>query len=192
MKEIVIVHGTGGDPEENWFPWLAEEVRKRGHRAILPTFPTPEGQELDRWLAVLEEEVGELTPDTVLVGHSLGAGFILRALERSDAKVAATFLVSGFVGELGQEGFDPLNAPFFRDEFDWDRIQGSSSVFQAYLGSDDPYVPRAKGEEVAAFLGIPLIVIDGGGHLNTAAGFTTFEQLLDDMSPILESSAAKG
>ncbi|HEU5062459.1 MAG TPA: alpha/beta fold hydrolase [Solirubrobacterales bacterium] len=192
MKEIVIVHGTGGDPEENWFPWLAEEVRERGHKAILPTFPTPEGQELDRWLAVLEEEVGELTPDTVLVGHSLGAGFILRALERSNAKVAGTFLVSGFVGELGQEEFDPLNAPFFKDEFDWDRIQKSSGVFQAYLGSDDPYVPRAKGEELAAFLGVPLIVIDGGGHLNTAAGFRTFEQLLDDMSPVLESGAAKG
>jgi predicted alpha/beta hydrolase family esterase len=190
MKELVIVHGTEGNPEENWFPWLAEEVRKRGHRATVPSFPTPEGQQLDRWLAVLDEEVGELTPDTVLVGHSLGVGFLLRALERSKTQVAATFLVSGFIGELGLDAFDPLNAPFIEDEFDWGRIRQSSILFQAYLGSDDPYVPRAKGEELAAHLEIPLIVIDGGGHLNTSAGFGTFEQLLNDISPILESGAA--
>jgi predicted alpha/beta hydrolase family esterase len=191
MREIVIVHGTEGNPEENWFPWLADEVRRRGHRATVPSFPTPEGQQLDRWLAVLDEKVGNLTPDTVLVGHSLGVGFLLRALERSDTQVAATFFVSGFVGELGLDAFDPLNAPFFENEFDWDRIRESSKVFRTYMGSDDPYVPRTKGEELAGHLGIPLTVIDGGGHLNTGAGFTTFEQLLDDISPILQPNSAR-
>jgi predicted alpha/beta hydrolase family esterase len=191
MKEVVIVHGTEGNPEENWFPWLAEEVRKRGHRAVVPSFPTPEGQQPDRWLEVLDAAVGKLTSDSVLVGHSLGVGFLLRALERAETPVAGTFLASGFVGELGLEAFDPLNAPFFEQDFDWDRIRGASDVFRIYTGSDDPYVPRVKGAELADLLGVELIVIDGGGHLNTAAGFDTFTQLLDDISPLLESEGAR-
>ena len=38
-SRVVIIHGSYGKPEENWFPWLAEEVRKLGHSATVPTFP---------------------------------------------------------------------------------------------------------------------------------------------------------
>ena len=118
-SRVLIVHGSFGGHDENWFPWLAEQVRLLGHEALVPAFPTPESQTLDNWRAAFESQVGSLTEGSVLVGHSLGAGFILALLEGSDVSVLGTFLVSGFIGRLGLDEFDTVNDSFVCRPFQW-------------------------------------------------------------------------
>jgi len=184
--EVVIIHGSYGSPNENWFPWLADEVRKAGHRAVVPTFPTPEGQTLDTWLDRFKKEVGPVRSDMVLVGHSLGAGFILNLLERSDEPVAGSFLVSGFLGKLGLPDFDAVNETFVFREFDWERVRRHAGAVHVYHSDDDPYVPLGKGRDLAQHLGVELFVVHKAGHINAAAGFRTFPQLLTDLKALLE------
>lgn len=54
METAFIIHGVGGHPEENWFPWLKKELEKIGYRVFVPKFPTPEGQTLTNWLKTFE------------------------------------------------------------------------------------------------------------------------------------------
>jgi predicted alpha/beta hydrolase family esterase len=183
----VIIHGTGGNPEENWFPWLAEQLRQAGAIVSVPQFPTPEGQTVEAWSAKLDAEMGELPAGTVLVGHSLGVGFILRLAERATAPLGGIYLVSGFIGEIGQPDFDPLNAPFFVDAFDWRAIRDNAGHIRVYNSDTDPYVPLSKGEELARALETELTVVHGAGHINTAAGFTEFPDLLRDIKADAES-----
>src|SRR4051794_39170663 len=119
----VVVHGAYGSPQENWFPWLVGELKGQGLDTYLPTFPTPDGQTLDAWKAVFAERVGHLDESTILIGHSLGVGFILNLLENARTPVLGTFLVSAFVGLLGLPDFDSINASFIDREFDWRRIK---------------------------------------------------------------------
>jgi hypothetical protein len=43
MKKFVIIHGTKGSPEGNWFPWLADFLRQQHAEVVVPRMPTPEG-----------------------------------------------------------------------------------------------------------------------------------------------------
>jgi uncharacterized protein len=183
---VVIIHGSFGDPNENWFPWLAGELRKLGNEVKVPKLPTPEGQSLDSWKKAFYSQVGNLTPNMVLVGHSLGPGFILNLLEDSKVVIEGIFLVSGFLGDIGNTDFDTINKSFVSRDFNWTKIKQCAGKIYVYNSSNDPYVPLSKGEELAKRLNVPLTVIENGGHLNASAGYKTFPKLLDDIVKFLK------
>jgi predicted alpha/beta hydrolase family esterase len=190
--KFVIVHGSFGHPRENWFPWLAGELRRRGQLVWVPAFPTPKGQDLATWRAAFAEQVGRLEPDMILIGHSLGAAFLLRLLEDAAQPVAGAFLVSGFVGPVGHPVFDALNASFFETPFPWDRIRTRAPLRRVYHGDSDPFVPMEMARGLAGHLECPLTVIEKGGHLNALTGYVKFERLLADLGEVYPRLAAQG
>jgi hypothetical protein len=44
INTCIIIHGTKGSPEGNWFPWLATELNKLGKKVFVPRMPNPEGR----------------------------------------------------------------------------------------------------------------------------------------------------
>ena len=184
-KQVIIIHGSYGRPTSNWFPWLAKQVQSYGHSVALPTFPTPVGQDLTSWKQAFREQVGTLTPDTILVGHSMGVGFVLRLLEESEHPILGTFLAAGFIGALGLPDYDSINASFFVHPFDWQMIGQNAGGVHVYASDDDPYVPFEHTNEIARQLATPLTIIQGAAHLNEETHFVTFPQLLEDIKPLL-------
>jgi len=64
MRNIFIIHGSYGYPEENWFPWLKKELKKLGDRVFVPQFPIPKekrrnqawgGHDLTGWIKKLNK-----------------------------------------------------------------------------------------------------------------------------------------
>jgi predicted alpha/beta hydrolase family esterase len=182
--QAVFVHGTYGNPGENWFPWLKTELEKLGYKVVAPSFPTPQDQEPEKWLSILDRAVTTFDDHLIMAGHSLGDALILRKLEQLQQPIRAAFLVSGFLGELGNSQFDPVNAPFFRIPFNWDKIKRNCHSFFVYNGDNDPYVPLEKGRELARHLDTQLHIVKGGGHINESAGFTRFDRLLQDIKTV--------
>ncbi len=54
MTNVIIIHGTGGSPKGNWFPWLKEILENEGCKVFIPRFPTPENQSLESWFRVFD------------------------------------------------------------------------------------------------------------------------------------------
>jgi|WetSurMetagenome_2_1015567.scaffolds.fasta_scaffold50319_5 uncharacterized protein len=180
---IFIFHGVGGSPQENWFPWLAAELKKLRQETIVPQFPTPENQTLADWLKVLERYRDKLDDgEAILVGHSLGVPFALNVIERFPVKAA--FLVAGFTGIAGNI-FDEGMKTFAQRDFDWDKIKQNCPRFFVFHSDNDLYVPLAKGEELAKNLGTNVIMVPGGGHFNLLSSYTTFPLLLEKIRNIL-------
>ena len=157
---------------------------------VRPRLPTPDGQSLPAWLDAYDLALGSLPPaPTVLVGHSLGAAFALRLVERAVEPVAGLFLAAGFVGALGLPDYDTINRSFFAAPFDWAAIrERKGRGARCWAGEDDPYVPLSRSQEVATCLGAPLEIVPGGGHLNGETGFTTFPRMRE---AILSAHAAR-
>ena len=76
-NNVFIFHGTEGYPEENWFPWLRENLEAKGCKGIIPQFPTPPivPAKISGWFDVLKEYEKDINEDTIFVGHSLGGSF---------------------------------------------------------------------------------------------------------------------
>ncbi len=178
MKNAFIIHGAFGSPEENWIPWLRANLTRQGYQVTAPAFPTPEGQTYEQWTGVMVQYVDMFTEETVLIGHSIGATFALCVLEQIDVSIAKTILVSGFLGHIGRTEFDEINHSIAGREFDWDTIRNNSKECIIIHGADDPYVSTDKARELGQLLNTEPIFIAQGGHLNTEAGYSTFNELL--------------
>jgi uncharacterized protein len=187
MAVVVIIHGTYGKPTENWFPWLADELRRRGVTVFVPSFPTPENQSPETWHRAFDQQVKvPAGKRPILIGHSLGAGFILDLLQDYDLHARAVFLASGFTGQLGLKDFDPLNNAFVNRTFDWSLIRERAGDIHIYHGDNDPYVPLEKARDLARELHVTPTILKSGGHLNASAGYTSFPALLKDVLYVLD------
>lgn len=187
-EKIIIVHGAYGYPEENWFAWLERELALRGFSCKVPQFPTPARQTVNNWLKVVRKQIDDLDSNTILVGHSLGAAFILRWLEHESVRVKACVLVGAFIGAVGVKRFDSINRNFFLKPFDWPAIRERSAEFVGYYGTDDPYVSITHFSWLMQQLRAKKIILSKGGHLNQAAGYRQFPQLLLRLQQIREKS----
>lgn len=178
MKNAILIHGTYGNPEENWFPWLTKELEGEGYEVTVPAFPTPAGQDIDAWQGVFASYGDSLDPETILIGHSLGAAFVLDILERSPRPIRTAYLVAGFLGPLGNQKFDTLNRTFVERSFDWETIKQNAEQIFVIASDNDPYVPESEGYDIASRLETEPIIVEGAGHFNTQSGYEAFEGLL--------------
>ena len=175
---FLIIHGIYGNPEENWFPWLKKELEKNGHEVIIPKFPTPIGQTLESWLKVMKKYDDKINQDTILIGHSLGAAFILDYLEQADKEIRTAILVAGYHESL-ENPFKKLNKTFVERKFNWTKIIENCENFIVIGSDNDEYIPERVPRQMAFILDAELHIIHNGGHLNADAGYKKFPLLLE-------------
>lgn len=186
-RTVLIIHGTEGHPEENWFPWLRKILEAEGLKVIIPQFPSPPivPAKIDEWFDVFNRYKNQLDENSVIVGHSLGGIFTLRILERLDHPVRAVFFTGTPIGVRPIKYYDRDDS-FSGFEFDWDKIKNSSKYFAVFHSDNDPYVDPKNGRKLSENLGVDLTLIPGGGHFNKAAGYTKFDKLKDGIVRIFE------
>lgn len=178
MKKAFIFHGTGASKDSHWFPWLEQKLEEKGVEVCRPDFPTPEGQKLENWLKVLDQQEISIDKNTALIGHSLGSVFILNIINRRDLEIEAAYLVSAWTGLLPDEKFNEWNSTFQDQDFDFKKIKNSVGEIHQFHSASDPYVPLEKAEELAENLNSNLHLKADAGHFNTDSGYTEFPELL--------------
>lgn len=109
MKNAILLHGKPGkeeyyDPKipsasnHHWFPWLQKQLLVHDIAAYTPEVPDAWKPYYPTWRKEFERY--EITPETMLVGHSCGGGFIVRWLsENKDVKVGKVVLVAPSLGK---------------------------------------------------------------------------------------------
>ncbi len=187
-----MIHGFQGMPEGGWRPWLKTELEKSGVAVELLSMPNSNFPKEKEWVKTIKNAVGEPTPDTFLIGHSLGGPAVLRYLESLplSSKIGGIVLVSSpkkiaIKNVAGLAKWFILRN-FFNRPFDFSHVKKVSNAIALIHADNDGLVPLAQAKEVSELLSCPLIVIHGGGHLNDESGWYKLPEALDTLLRMME------
>ncbi|HBF65549.1 MAG TPA: serine hydrolase family protein [Clostridium sp.] len=183
---IYLTHGFTASCKANWFPWLKEQMKKKGVEVIVPDMPNTEDPHLVPWIEKLEENVCEINEDTVFIGHSLGCITTLRFILKKGLKIKGAILVSGFMDENPMEVQKEGLIEFVDGEIDVDKVKCLIPHRVMLTAVDDDIVPMEATKKMAEKLDIRLIVLDKGGHFIDRDGFTEFPQVLELLEELIQ------
>ena len=137
MPKVIIIPGNGGGkPMDNWFPYVEEELSKKGYEVLNREFPDSLLARESHWIPFLKEEL-KADGDTILVGHSSGAIAALRFAETN--KIMGSVLVGAYHTDLNMES--ERVSEYFNRPWDWKAIRQNQQWTAIFASSDDPWIP---------------------------------------------------
>jgi len=168
MKKAVLLHGTGGTPDNFWFAWLTEQLRKAGFSVQAPQLPQADKPDLKAWTSFAFQNL-KFDDETMIIGHSAGCPLTLSILSEITHPVRRAILVAGFIRlkEMKDDDVMLMKSP------DWEKMKSNARSFYFFNSDNDPWgCDHKQGESLREKLGGTLIVQTGEGHF----GSKTFDQ----------------
>jgi predicted alpha/beta hydrolase family esterase len=188
MKNAIILHGNGDQEEyysskypsasnSHWIPWLQKQLLINDFAAHTPEMPNSHTPDYSVWCKEFERY--ELSEETLLVGHSSGAVFLVRWLsEHPDVMVGKVVLVAFWLDPFKEESTD-----FFDFEIDSSLIDRTSGI--TIFESDNDHV-AGVAPSIELITGkiprIKLVTLKNHGHFTLLSmGTDEFPELLTEI-----------
>jgi len=187
MKNAIILQGTT-DKEEyysgrypsmsnsHWLPWLQKQLLMKDIAAATPDMVKAYLPNYEDWKREFERY--DITSETILVGHSCGAGFLVRWLsEKKDVQVGKVVLVAPWLDPRNEKQSD-----FFNFEIDSALVARTTGVTIFNSDDDSEDVQITVQKLMDAVEGIQLNEFSGYGHFDVGAMETIeFPELLTEV-----------
>lgn len=159
----------------HWIPWLQAQLLKADIPTSTPEIPFSFDRNWNTWTH--EVERFDMGPETILVGHSTGAGFFIKYLSiHTNITVNKMILVAPWLDPEHE-----LSTDFFDDfEIDSKLIKRSSGIMIFASDNDQESVHTSVTILQKALLGIGYREFPGYGHfLSEDMKTTRFPELLE-------------
>lgn len=114
---------------KHWIPWIQRQLILRGILAQTPELPEPYEPDYKKWCSVFEQFT--IDEETILIGHSCGAGFLVRWLSENKIRAGKVILVAPWLN-LDRE----FDIKFFDFEIDESLVEKTKGV-TVFVSSDD-------------------------------------------------------
>lgn len=179
MDNYIIIHGSFGSKDGNWFPWLKNELENKNKKVDVPQMPIGVGnQNFDNWSKILNGLT--INENTTIIAHSIAPIFICKYLITNKVKVKKLIFVCGFNNYLGIDSdFDAVNEPMFIDNYQDIKFYCNDIV--CYYSDNDPYVKFEVEKEFADNVSSKQYIVKNGGHINSESGYNNFNNILKEL-----------
>ena len=183
-KRIFIIHGWGGSPNNDWFPWAKEILIKKGYEVIVPEMPDTEHPKIRPWVDTLDKVVGEPRESDIFIGHSVGCQTILRYLEKlgEGKKVNKVVMIAPW-WYLTLENLDSdkrVAYPWMKSLINFGNVIPKVKKLICVFSDNDPFVPlKSNVEFFRAHLHPEIMTKNNAGHFLEDDGFEKAEFILD-------------
>jgi len=146
MKKAIIIHGYNDQSEyedfnrpspsnDHWLPWAQRQLLLKGIETQTPEMPGFYEPNYNKWKKTLD--IFQPDPDTILVGHSCGGGFLVRWLSETKQKVGRVVLVAPWLDPESEKVIDPN---FFDFVIDPEIASRTESLTVMYSADDEPAI----------------------------------------------------
>ncbi len=184
MKVIFIPGNGGGGPNDNWFPYLKEELEKLKIEVIASEFPDSQLARESYWIPFLKNDL-KADDQTVLVGHSSGAIAAMRFAETN--RLLGSVLVGAYHTDLGLS--TEKQSGYFNRPWDWKSIMQNQKWIIQFASVNDPWIPIEEARYVHEKLNTEYHEFLDQGHFGGDYGKLVFPELLEALKariPIFE------
>ena len=194
MANAILIHGWASkgeyyDPKyptgsnSHWFPWLSKQLIISGIHTIAVEMPNGYFPKYEIWKKELERF--DVDENTILVGHSLGGGFLIRWLSEEDVKVGKVVLVAPWLGSMaGDDRYSPeeFDADFFDFKIDSDISHKTKGVTILSSTNDGIGVQRTVKFIQEKINNIKYLELENKGHFTLKSlGTDAFPELLEEI-----------
>ncbi len=133
--------------QKKWRDGIKEALVET-HECIMPRMPNALNADFLAWSIWFEKIVPYLRDGVVLVGHSLGSGFLLRYLSSNKLPITVSqlHLVAGVIDDLDCPGVGEFGVDITK----WSGFVSSIHEVHVWHSSDDAYVPLHHAERLTA------------------------------------------
>lgn len=178
-EKYLILHGSFGSKDGNWFPWLKSELDSMGKSVYLPQMPVGVGiQSFDSWSKVLDKI--NIDSNTTIIAHSIAPVFVCKYLINKKINVKKLIFVCGFNNYFGiNSDFDSVNGGMYLDNLC--DIKNYCRDIVCFYSDNDPYVKFEVEKEFADSISSKSYVIKNGGHINAESGYAEFRDILSEI-----------
>ena len=191
-QKVVLIHGISGHAQENWFPWLKDELEHIGYTVYVPNLPHAEHPNLEEWVDELCKLPIDDGDEIVVVGRSLGAPVACKFVEQKNIKIKKLILVAptGTQQEKDWSGLKSVGLDekalkcihnFNSAKKDWKHIVSLTEESVIYLSDNDPYIPLSVKNDYQE-LNARIKEFSGKGHFNRKVGMTQFQAILSEFN----------
>jgi uncharacterized protein len=167
MKNAIILHGAGDNPNKFWIPSVKSFLEKNGYSVWAPQLPNPDKPDIKIQLPFVLKD-GIFNQDTVLISHSAAGPLVLSILENIKTKIHKAIIVSGYI-------FQSKTQPtlILQEKYDTQKIKNNCSDLIFINSNNDPWGCNDKqGIAMWKQFGGTLILRENEGH----CGSGTFNQ----------------
>lgn len=180
-KRVIIVHGWGESPTNDWLGWATEAFQAKGYEVITPEMPDTDNPVIEKWVEHLRTVASVVDENTYFIGHSIGCQTIIRFLEIADMKAGGAIFVAGWFDLTNQdEEEQEIAKPWIETPIDYAKVKVNLGRSVVVLSDNDPFVPYEKTKrDFETRLGSEVVTISNAGHFTSDDGFGPFPQLLE-------------
>jgi predicted alpha/beta hydrolase family esterase len=147
IDHAVLIPGNGCGKDLSdcmWYPWMARKLTESGVSIDLRGFPDHLYAHEDIWKKFVVEKL-QLTPATIVIGHSSGAACALRLMEEHN--FAACVLVSAYDTDLGDDL--ERESGYFTRPFNYALMKSNVRKIVQFHSTSDHLVPVAVARRVS-------------------------------------------